>query len=392
MKKLCSQGITEECAFLQTCNRVEIYGVSTKERGEDSVEDILKFWSANTGISLDILTRNVEVLKGEEAVVNLFNVASGIDSMAIGEDQILGQVKTSYAKAKELGTVHNVLDNVFSRAINVGKKVRNKTRVNQGSTSISSAAVDLAAKQLGGLTDKTALVVGAGEAGSVAAETLRRRNINSIIIANRTLSTGLQLAKKVSGQVVTLEDIYDVFPKVDLAIIALSVDRPEVNTERLRNAYHEQGKIRDLLIIDISQPRAVHSSVETINGVTLKNIDDLEQVLKQNKKTRQIEASKAKNIILEELDRFRKQQSESLVEPLISQIFKRAEEIRQKELKRALNKMTLQEQKEMAVIDRFSKELVERILQTPIDQLRQSALKNEGTLLLAFEKLFNIRR
>jgi glutamyl-tRNA reductase len=183
-----------------------------------------------------------------------------------------------------------------------------------------------------------------------------------------------------------------VFPKVDLAIIALSVDRPEVNTERLRNAYHEQGKIRDLLIIDISQPRAVHSSVETINGVTLKNIDDLEQVLKQNKKTRQIEASKAKNIILEELDRFRKQQSESLVEPLISQIFKRAEEIRQKELKRALNKMTLQEQKEMAVIDRFSKELVERILQTPIDQLRQSALKNDGTLLLAFEKLFNIRR
>ena len=391
MKGLCSEGLTEECILVQTCHRVEIYGVLKDSSEGDAVEKILKFWSAYTGVSLDILSRNVDVLKGREALVNLFNVASGLNSMVVGEDQILGQVRTAYVKAKKLRSVGLVLDKVFMRAVNAGRRVRTETRVNEGSVSISSAAVDLAAKELGDLRRRTVLVVGAGEAGSVAAETLRRRGVKSILIANRTYETGVQLAKKVSGRAVQFEDIYDVIPRTDLVVVALTVDRPVIKARRLREVFSGRRVRRGLFVVDISQPRAVEEGVGSIDGVVLRNIDDLKEVVEESIRNRQAEAEKAKKIVFEELGRFERQQFEFLIQPLISEIYKRVDGIRQKELRRALSKMAESDEKKVGVLDRFSRELVERVLQTPIDQLREAALNNDDGLLSAAEKLFKIK-
>ena len=384
MKGLCSEGLTEECVLLQTCHRVEIYGVSNGSSEKGAIARILKFWSANTGISLDILTSNVDLFKDREALLNLFNVACGLESMVVGEDQILGQVRMAYVRAKKLGSVGLVLEKVFMRAVNTGRRVRTETRVNEGSVSISSAAVDLAAKELGDLRRRTVLVVGAGEAGSVAAETLRRRGVKTILIANRTYETGAQVAKKVGGKPVRFEEIYDVIPLTDLTIVALTVDKPVIRARRLRVQ-------RKLLVVDISQPRAVEEKVGSIDGVILRNIDDLKEVVEKSIRSREVEAEKARKTIFEELTRFERQQFEFLVEPLISEIYKHVDGIRQKELKRALSKMAESDEKKVGILDRFSRELVERILQTPIDQLREAALNNDDDLLSAAEKLFKVK-
>lgn len=391
MKRLCSEGLMKECVLVQTCHRVEIYGVLEDSSKEDAVERVLKFWSANTGISLDIVAKNVDLFKGREALVNLFNLASGLDSMVIGEDQILGQVRAAYVKAKKLGSVGLVLGKVFMKAVNVGRRVRSETRVNEGSVSISSAAVDLAAKELGDLRRLKVLVVGAGEAGSVAAETLRRRGVKQILIANRTYETGVQLAKKVEGKPVRFEKIYDVIPRTDLTIVALTVDRPVVKAGRLRKIFSGQRVNRGLFLVDISQPRAVEEEVGGVDGVVLRNIDSLKEVVEESIKSRHAEAEKARKIVFEELARFEKQQLEFLIQPLISEIYKRVDSIRQKELKRALSKMAESDEKKMQILDRFSRELVERVLQMPIDQLREAALNNDDGLLSAAEKLFKIK-
>lgn len=391
MKGLCSQGLLEECILVQTCHRVEIYGVLKDAAKEDAIGRILRFWSANTGVSLDILTRNVDLLKGREALVNLFNVTSGLDSMVVGEDQILGQVRAAYVKAKKLGSVGLMLGKAFMKAVNVGRRVRSETRVNEGSLSISSAAVDLAAKELGDLRRLTALVVGAGEAASVAAETLRRRGIKQILIANRTYETGVQLAKKVRGKPVRFEEIYDVIPQTNLTVVALTVDKPLIKARRLREVYSRAAVQRRLLVVDISQPRAVEEKVSGIDGVVLRNIDSLKEVVEESIRSREAEAEKARRIVFEELARFEKQQFEFLIQPLISEIYKRVDGIRQKELKRALSKMAESDEKKVQILDRFSRELVERILQMPIDQLKEAALNNDNGLLSAAEKLFKIK-
>lgn len=390
MKGLCSQGLMEECILVQTCHRVEIYGVLKESSKEDALQKILRFWSATTGVSLDILARNVDLLKGRAALANLFNVASGLEAMVVGEDQILGQVRTAYVKAKKLGSVGLVLGKVFMRAVNTGRRVRRETRVNEGSVSISSAAVDLATKELGDLRRIAALVIGAGEAGSVAAETLRRRKAKTILIANRTYETGVQLAKQVHGKPVRFAEIYDAISQIDLAVVALTVDRPVVKARRLREVLTKR-RVRDLLVVDISQPRAVEEEVGSVDGVVLRNIDSLEEVVEASIRARQAEAEKAKKIVFEELERFERQQSEFLIQPLISEIYKRVDSIRQKELRRALSKMAESDAKKVQILDRFSRELVERVLQMPIDQLKEAALNNDDGLLSAAEKLFKIK-
>jgi glutamyl-tRNA reductase len=381
---LCSEGLTEECVLLQTCHRVEIYGTVKGSSEKDAVAGILRFWSANTGISLDILTGNVDVFKGREAVLNLFNVASGLDSMVVGEDQILGQVRTAYVKARKLGSVGLVLDKVFMKAVNTGRRVRTETKVNEGAVSISSAAVDLAAKEFGDLTRKTVLVVGAGEAGSVAAETLKRRGVKTIMIANRTYKTCTDVAKTVGAKPVRFEEIYNLIPRTDLTIVALTVDKPIIKARELRVSHK-------LLVVDISQPRAVEESVGNIDSVVLRNIDDLKPVVDESLRSREAEAEKARAIVFEELKRFEHQQFEFLIQPLVSEIYKRVDGIRQKELKRALSKMAESDEKRVGILDRFSRELVERILQLPIDQLREAALNNDDGLLSAAEKLFKVK-
>ena len=391
MKKFCSEGSVQECILLQTCHRVEIYFVIRDSDKEEIINKVLKFWSVKVGISLDILNKTVEIYYGREALTHLFFLASGLESMVLGEDQILGQVRSAYVRAKKLGSTGLILEKVFMKAVNIGRRVRTETAINERPVSISSVAVDLAEKDLGNLRLVTALVIGAGEAGSIAAENLRKKGVKTIFIANRTFEKGLELASKVGGEAVRFDEVLQVLPKVDLVIAAVSVDKPILKAKQIKAVLAESGFKKALYVVDISQPRAFDEKVGLLQGVTLKNIEDLKAVVEENLRSRLVEAEKAKKIVFEELERFERQLAKLYVEPMISEIYRKVEEIRQRELGRAVRKMGEVDKKGLMVMDRFSRELVERILQIPIEQLREAALKNNGSLLSAAEELFGIK-
>ncbi|MEM2440182.1 MAG: glutamyl-tRNA reductase [Candidatus Bathyarchaeia archaeon] len=391
MKKFCFEGLVQECVLLQTCHRVEIYCVVHDSNKENVINEILKFWSVRTGVSLDILNKTVETYYGKEALNHLFFLASGLESMVLGEDQILGQVRSAYVKAKKLRSAGLILEKVFMKAVNVGRRVRTETAINEKPVSISSVAVDLAEKDLGDLKFVKALVIGAGETGSIAAENLRKKGVKTIFIANRTFERGLELASKVGGKAVRFDEILNLLPKVDLVVAAVSVDKPIFKVKQVRAALDRERSDKGLYIIDLSQPRAFDEKLGLIRNVMLKNIDDLKAIVDENLRSRQAEAEKAKKIIFGELERFERQLAKLFVEPLVAEICRKFEEIRQRELARAVRKMGGIDEKRLAVVDRFSRELVERILQTPLEQLREAVLKNNDTLPSAAKELFGIK-
>jgi len=390
MKSVCANDYAKECMLLQTCHRVEFFCVVEDSTKDEDIKRILRFWSAQARVSYDVLNDTVEVYQGKEVLNHLFSLAAGLESMVLGEDQILGQVRTAYVRAKKLGTIGLTLDKICMKAINTGRRVRTETKINEGSVSISSAAVDLAAKELRKLSAIRVLVIGAGEAGAIAAETLKRRGAKNILIANRTYSKGLELASKVNGKPIKYNRIINTIPKMDLVISAVSVEKPILKTAQL-NKVLVKGNYSKKLIIDISQPRSVEEKVGLIDGVTLRNIDNLEKIVEESIRNRQAEVGKAEEIIFEELRRLELQLSRFLAEPLISKIYGKIEGIRQREFGRAVGKMRESDEKKLAIIDRFSKELIERILQIPIEQLRSASLSNDTTLLSSAEKLFQIK-
>jgi len=392
MKSLCSEGFIRECVLLQTCHRVEFYFVVMDSVKDDVINRVLKFWSVEARVSLDILNKIVETYEGREALSHLFFLASGLESIVLGEDQVLGQVRSAYVKAKKLGSASLVLEKAFMKAVNAGRRVRTETAINEKSVSISSVAVDLAEKDLGDLSSVKALVIGAGEAGSIAAETLRKKEVKSIFVANRTFERGAELASKVGGKAVKLDRIWQVLPEVDLVIVAVSVYEPVIKFWHLNKLVDNNDELKKkLYVVDISQPRAVEEKVGLIPSITLRSIDDLKLIVEENLRSRLAEAEKAKKIIFEELKRFEQQLAKFFVEPLISEICRKIEVIRQRELGRAVRKMGESDKKKLLVMDRFSRELVERILQVPIEQLRGAALNSDRLLLSAAEELFGIK-
>lgn len=391
MKSFCSNGLVRECVLLQTCHRVEIYCVTGDSNKEYVIDRILKAWSAKAGVSFDILSKVVEIYEGKEALTHLFYLASGLESMVLGEDQILGQVRSAYVKAKKLRLAGYILEKVFMKAVNTGRRIRTETAINEGSVSISSVAVDLAEKDLGAFSSLKALVIGAGETGSIVAETLRKRKAKTIFIANRTFEKGLELASRIGGKAVRFNHMWQVLPKVGLVIAAVSVDKPIIKLKRMRSLLVESGFKKKLYVMDISQPRAVEEKIGLLPGVTLRNIDDLKAVVEENLRSRQAKAKMARKIIYEELERFERQLAKLFVEPMISEICRKAEVTRLKELGRATRKMGESNERKLMIMDRFSRELIERVLQVPIEQLREAALKNNDSLLSAAEELFGIK-
>lgn len=389
-RAFCENGTLNECVLLQTCHRVEIYGVTRDSAKTSAVDAILRSWSAKVGVSFDILRKLFELYDGKDALAHLFSLASGLESMVVGEDQILGQVRTTYVKSKKAGSTGEILDRVFMKAINTGRRVRTETGINEGSVSVSSAAVDLAGKELGGLESVKALVIGAGEAGSIAAETLKRRGVRHVVIANRTPAKGEALASKVSGKSVGLDDVYDEIPRVDLVISAVSVRKPILEVHRLKSALKKRSGQR-LLVVDISQPRAVEKEASSIKGLTLKNIDDLRPIVEESVRRRQSEAERARQLVDEELRRFEQELSWILVRPLASEIYRALEGVRKNEFDRAVRKMGESDTRKISVMERFSKELVERIMQSPMEELKKAALNNENELLSAAERLFRTK-
>ena len=310
--------------------------------------------------------------------------------MVVGEDQILSQVWDAYLEAESMRTVGPVLKDVFKRTVSVGRRVRNETDINRGAVSIGSAAVELAKSLLGNFDGKKVLVMGAGEIGTLVAKALAKRPLNAIFIANRTYERALKLAEELSGKAVKFDRLEEALTDADVAICSTSAPHYLLTKESCCKVMKQRHNRSDLIIIDISNPRNVEKSVQDIERVNLYNIDDLQMIAERNKEERQKNVEKASKIIDEELlllDRYLKAHS---VRNIISSLFSRAEEVRQRELMKALNMLVNIDEKERKIIDDLTYILMEQMFIPIIENLRIAAINDDKQLVDAAVKLFGM--
>lgn len=382
LKELGAMDEIQECAIISTCNRVELIVVpnTSLKKAREALKDFAK---PKVEIDLDEMAR---FLAGEKLLKHLLKLASSLESMVIGEDQILGQVKDSYHEAKQTDSIGLVLSLAFEKAINTGKKVRNQTKINDGSVSMGSVAVELAEEVLGELSDKKALLVGAGEMATIMAKCLRDREVNQLIVANRTYRRAEKLAKEVDGEPVEFEEYEEYLPEIDILMTATGAPHPIIRKEDLK-----ENKNNDIVIIDISNPRDVEEEVSELKNVSYYDIDGLRMVTEKNKSKREKEAKKAEEIVKKELQNLLDQYKEKEAEDLIARLHEKAHEIRIRERDKALNKLSI-ENEEKQVIEDLTRSIVNKLLSDPTKCLKKAASNGNEETLQSTSEIFNLRQ
>lgn len=330
----------DNAVLLQTCNRVEIIFDA------DSLEEI-------KGIE-NIDLERFDILIGDEAIEHLFRVACGLESMIVGEDQILGQLKNAYLKAKEKGKISKKLEKIILKAIHTGQRARVETKINEGGVSIGSAAVELAEK-IFGLEGKNVLLIGAGEIANLVIKALKEKNIKAIIVANRTYEKAEKLAKELGGIAIKFDKLEEALRYADIVISATGAPHPILNKERLKNA----GKT---VIIDIANPRDTTDDIRELPGIFLFTIDDLRLVAEENLKKRKEEIPKVEMIISEELEKLKELLDKMKFETAIKELGQYIENVRKKEVEKAKKILKNKNKPVEEVLDDFSKALCKRII------------------------------
>ena len=350
--------------FLKTCNRLEACISSEKPRVvlEEIIDDL----------NLD----KSEIFVGNDALEHLMRVSCGLESMMVGEDQILGQIKDGYQEYKKKGTTDALLDLVFDRVIRTEKRARSETKINEGSVSIGSAAVELAEDILGCLEEKSILVIGAGEMATLVAKSLSEKGLKAIFIANRTYEKAKILAKEVGGRAVRLNEKEKYLSICDVAISTTSAPHLILDYDLMNEVMGNRRNDADLLIVDIANPRDVEEKVGEIEGVKLYNLDNLHKIREENLKNRLSEMDKVERIIEGEMDVFMNILNRQRVDRLISMIYKYGNHVRDEEKKRALRDIEKgRDPKE--VLEYFSRVVLSKTLHTPTRILR-NYVKTKG--------------
>ncbi|MDD1695860.1 MAG: glutamyl-tRNA reductase [Methanoregula sp.] len=358
--------------LLQTCNRVELIVEGT------------------AGDLRDFLTqqgRKDFFMHDEKgALSHLFSLASGIDSMIVGEDQILGQLKKTLADAQESGTATPFLELCINKAIHVGIEVRRRTLINRGAVSVGSAAVLLAESQIGSLEGKHILVVGSGEMGLLVAQALAAKQLTAMYVANRTYGRAVILANKIGGKAVRLSELYHYITLSDVVISCTSAPHPVIHTRELAQAmkarcWPVEGHPRPLILIDIAQPRDVEQGAETIDGVRLFSIDNLRSINEQTMSTRKAEAERAREFVEAELELFLRHLNRKSADELLAELYTWADTVRIRERDRAIARMCSQDAKLAEIVDDLTRVLAKKLLTDATFSIRESA--EEGDLVTA---------
>ena len=389
LKQLYDNESVDECVILQTCNRTEAFIISKEpEKAVDKLkEHLLNRCETKTAEAKNA----IEICLNQDALNHLLRVSSGLESMVIGEDQILGQVWDAYKEAKTAKTVGPILKTVFTRAVSVGRRVRNETKINRGAVSVGSVAVELAETLLGSLNGKIVLVMGAGQTGTLVAKALASRCPHAIFIANRTYERAVKLADELQGEVVKFDKLEEVLKDADVVICSTSAPHYLLKKEHVSKIMEQRVNKKGLMIIDISNPRNVEDSVEKIDGVTLYNIDDLRGIANKNKDKRQEKAEKASNIVKESLFLLEQDLKAQSVSDIVSFLFAHAEEIRQKELTKAQSMLGNLDPKKKCVIDSLTFEIVEQTLVPIVAKLRNAAVNGDKQMIEAATELFKLK-
>lgn len=364
-----SLGVVMEKVPIRTCNRIEYY--------------ILVRYIPE-GFDFDGFT----VEGDEDALRHILRLASGLESMIIGEDQILGQIKAARVQALREGTCGPVLDMVFTKAVHVGQTVRRKTQINRGSVSIGSAAVDLAESIQGDLKCRKVLVIGAGKMGTLVARALAEKHLSAIMVANRTYERAYQLACELGGDAIHFDRLNRALRDADVIISATGSPHHILTRERVRDAIPPERR-SSVVMVDIANPRDIEESVREL-GIRLFTIDDLRGVAEENRRRREAEAKEAERIVESELKLLLSSLKHLEVEPLLAEVRGNMELIRRREAERALNKIMNSSDPER-VIDGLSRSIVDKIFHDIAISIREAAERGDDNFLSMCAELFNCR-
>ena len=368
--KLQEKYSVSEYVEISTCNRKEYY-INNDFIPED--EELLSH--ENHSIIIEY---------GQDAVMHLLRMTSGLESMIVGEDQILGQVKDAKHNACKNHHCGRSLDAVFTKAIHVGQVVRNKTNINKGSVSIGSAAIDLAEKHIGDLKDKSVLVIGAGKMGRLVAKALAEKDLNAIFVANRTYYVAVQLAEDLGGQAIMFNDLEKYLATADLVISATSAPHPIIDKKRLSGIDMDYDEV---MMVDIANPRDISEDVTEL-GVKLFNIDDLREIADENTRLRINEFDEAENIINEEFILLKESIKIMEVDEILGNLRASMEDIRERETQKASVKLS-DIDGSAKILDNLTNSIVNKIFFDISKNLKKAAKEENKDVIKAAEYLFN---
>jgi glutamyl-tRNA reductase len=374
-------GVTE-CMIVSTCNRVEILAAVDAPNANSPTDGLTSFLHRHFGLDPALLAPHLYEHRDQEAVRHLFRVAASLDSMVVGEPQILGQVKDAFAVARASGTVGGHLEHLLQGAFAAAKKVRSETEIGSNSVSIASVAVELARKIFGSLQGRTVFLVGAGKMSELAARHLVQQGAGAILVTNRTLERARRMAETFQGQVIPFGQLYEAASQADIVISSTgaphAIFRREHGQEFLR-----RRRNRPMFFIDIAVPRDVDPEMGKLEGIFVYDIDDLQQVAAAHMAERSREATDAEALIEGEVERFHQRQLTVNVAPAIVALQHQAEEIRQAELKHAHARLGSLSAEQLAAVEALTRGLVNKFLHPPMQALKQAAREHDAARLEA---------
>jgi glutamyl-tRNA reductase len=358
----------EGAVLLSTCNRVEaIVSADT----EDVIESVVNWMAARAAEDRATLEKHLYILRYGDVVKHLFRVASGLDSMILGEPQIGGQVRKAFQVAHEQATLDALLTQVFDNTMRVAKKVRTDTAIGEHAVSIPYAAVELAKKIFGDLRGLRVLLVGAGEMGELTAEHLHEQDVKQVFVANRAYERAVELAKRFQGEAVQFDSIEDRLAACDIVIASTAAPHYVIEPAHVRRAL-DVRRNRTLFLIDLSVPRNINPAIAKVDGAYLYNVDDLQHVADANLELRQQEAEQAEQIVAREVDSFRKRLIAQDAVPTIVELQQRLETIRTAEVEKCLRKLGPVSAEQREAIEMLTTQMINKILHYPILQLKDA--------------------
>jgi glutamyl-tRNA reductase len=392
LARLVARPELDEAMFLSTCNRVEVFASAPNDDGEEAaVRAVREVLAQQGGASLDeTMTPYLYERRGRDAVLHIFRVAASLDSMVLGEPQILGQVKDAYDAALAAGTLGKVLGRCVTKSFSVAKRVRTETEIGSGTVSISSVAVDLARRIFGDLGDHTVLLLGAGEMAEAAAKSLGK-GARHIRVCNRSFERAATLAGSIGGDAVQWESLSDELTRADV-VVASTASRSYVVTRDVVRRAMKERKGRTLFFVDIAVPRNVEPSVHDIDNVYVYNVDDLEQQVAQGMKARHAEADAAEKIVGLELAEFETWSRGLLVAPAVVALRARTRAVLVAELERTLaGRLKHLTEVDRAALAQMIDSATNKLLHVPTTRLREGASSLDGAdLVRALAHLFDL--
>jgi glutamyl-tRNA reductase len=379
----------QEAVLIQTCNRIELYLVSGD--GHKTAEATVEYLVSRTSSRSAEAAKAIVCAVNHDALSHLIRVTSGLESMVIGEDQVINQVWNSYLEAEKTNAAGPVLSLLFNRAVNVGRRVRNKTGIGKGSVSVGSAAVELAENLLGCLNEKKILIMGAGETGTLVAKAMARRCLSPIFIANRTYERALRLAEELGGRAVKFKKLNEVLTDADVVFCSTSAPHYLLTKDMVSKRIKARQNQGNLLVFDISNPRNVEENIDQLPNVKLYNIDDLTLITERNLKERQKSVREAHKIIDEELIVLERAVKEYSVAEIISGLLSQAEKIRQTELAKTLNMMDELDERQRKIVNDLTKILLKHTFLPVVENFRRAAANNQIELVDVATELLEIK-